>query len=96
MPLTTLEVHTINRSFMLSLKVLNEVLTMADLLNTIYNATGGCKDTITQEGMDERPEFSGLTKTQLDDGMYALTGAIRTSIDSATTALSQLAARVPG
>jgi len=93
MPLTALEQNTVSRSFFVAKKVLEEVKPVLDALNIIYDAGGGVKETLTQAELDEIPAFSGLTKTQLDDGLYALTAVIRPAITNAFTALAQLATR---
>ena len=46
--------------------------------------------------MDEIPALSGLTKTAVDDGMYALTAVLLPAIENGYTALAQMAARSRG
>lgn len=93
MSLTALEQNTISRSINAA-KYLVEVLKpVLDELNVIYDSSGGLKTTITQGNMDTVASFSGLTKGQLDDGMYALTATIRGDLVNAYTQLAQLAAR---
>jgi len=62
-------------------------------LQVIYDGTGGVKTTVTQDKLNETPGLSGLTKQQLDDGMYALTSGVKGAIDTAYTQLAQIAAR---
>lgn len=92
MALTTLELTTINRGIVMAKKIL-ELQSELYQLNIIYDSSGGVKETVTQAELDERPEYSGLTKQQLDDGMYALTGTIRTDVQNALTQLTNLASR---
>ena len=49
--------------------------------------------TLTQEELDAIPELSGLTLTQVNDGLYALTAVILPGIQTAYPALAQLSAR---
>lgn len=93
MPLTQLEQNTVARGLQAAAKVLNEIEPVLHSLNVIYDSVGGVKTTITQEGLDAVPSFSGITKAQLDDGMFALTATLKGAIDSTYTALAQLAAR---
>ncbi len=93
MALTALESNTVSRGLAAAKKVLDEVKPVLDSLNAIYDSGGGAKTTITQQNLDLVPSFSGLTKQQLDDGMYALTATLRTDIASAYAQLAQLAAR---
>jgi len=50
-------------------------------------------ETLTQEELDEVPELSGLTKQQVDDGVYVLTTLMLPAIQNGYPALAQLAAR---
>lgn len=93
MALTALEQDTISRGIAAARKVLDELKPVLDSLNVIYDAEGGAKETIQQSAIDAVPQWSGLTKAQLDDGMYALTGTLRPAIHNAYTALVHLAAR---
>lgn len=93
MALTALEANTITRAIVQARKLLEEVQPVLDGLNIIYNSTNGAATTITQEDLDESLQLSGLTKQQLDDAMFVLTGAVRTAVDAGYTALAHLAAR---
>lgn len=92
MSLSTLELTTVNRGIVMAKKIL-DLQSELYQLNVIYDSASGVKYTITQEELDERPEYSGLTKAQLDDGMYALTTIIKTDIQNSLTQLTELAAR---
>lgn len=94
MALTTLETTTVNRTAAVSRKLLEEVKPVLDMLDVIYNAVGGVGDTIPDPSPDLEAAFSGLTKTQLDDALFVLTGAVKTAITDGYAALAQLAARV--
>ena len=74
--------------------LLDQVKPVLDQLNPIYDGAGGVKTTVDQAGLDGVSSFSGLTKTQLDDGMYVLTATIKAALDNGLTQLTQLAARV--
>jgi hypothetical protein len=94
MPLTTLEATTITRGLVAAQKVLDELKPAIDRLNAIYDpAVTGAKYTIDQADLDAAPNLSGLTKAQLDDGMYALTAVLRDAINNSYVQLAQLAAR---
>lgn len=62
-------------------------------LNELYNSANGVKTTVTQEKLDDLPALSGLTKQQLDDGIFPLTGPILTGIQNSLSQLLELAAR---
>lgn len=91
--LTKLELETIKKGFVTARIVLDSVKPLVDQMNIVYDSAGGVKATTTQEDLDSQTDFSGLTKTQLDDGMYALTSTLKTAIDGAVTQLTQLSAR---
>lgn len=88
----TLELSTVNRGINLSKRVLELQLEMQQL-DIIYNSTGGVSETLTQADLDSRPEYSGLTKQQVDDAFYAMTATLKTDINNAMTALTHLACR---
>ncbi len=90
---TALELNTISRGLAAAKKVLEELKPVIDALNIIYDSEGGAKTTITQEDLDGVASFSGLTKAQLDDGMWVLTATLRGDIANGYSALAQLAAR---
>lgn len=91
--MTQLELNTVSRGLAAAKLVLDQLKPSIDALNVIYDSAGGAKTTITQQGLDAVPAFSGLTKTQLDDGMFALTSTLRLAIADAYTQLAQLSAR---
>lgn len=91
--LTTLERATIRNAMRVSQKLLIEVKPYLDALNAIYDAPGGASSTITQENLDLVPEFSSLTKQQLDAAMNALTFTVRVDLNNAFVQLSQLSER---
>lgn len=95
MAMTTLEQDTVSKGCKAARAVVEDLKPLIDRLNIIYDAADpvGLKYTITQPKLDSVTSFSGLTKTQLDDGMYALTNTLRTAITNAYTALVELAAR---
>ena len=93
MAISQLEKDTMAKAFAVSKQVLQDLHAKLQALNEIYNSVGGVKATLTQEEMNGVPELSGLTKTQLDDGVYALTATLLPSITSGYTALAQLASR---
>ncbi len=93
MALSALELNTISKGLAAAAKVIDEIEPLLHRLNVLYDSDGGLKTTITQEGLDAVPSFSGLTKGQLDDGMYALTTGIKGAIAASYTALATLAAR---
>lgn len=92
MAITALESDTVTRGCQAARRVLDLYASLHEL-NILYDSAGGLKATITQAELDSVTSFSGLTKTQLDDGMFALTATLKGAIDGAFTALTQLAAR---
>lgn len=94
--MNTLEIAIVTRGAKVAKILLEQVKPELDALNILYDAGGGAKETIDQAGLDGRPEFSGLTKAQLDDGMFALTSTTKTALTNTFTQLEQLAARAPG
>jgi hypothetical protein len=72
-----------------ALDLLNEI----EKLNVLYDGAGDIKNTITQPGLDEIESFSEITKSELDDGMYALTATLKTAIEGVKGQLELLAAR---
>jgi hypothetical protein len=93
MALNALEKNTISRGILAAQLVVEQLKPVLDSLNIIYDSGGGAKTTIDQPGLDEVASFSGLTKMQLDDGLYALTTTLKGAIDNAYTNLAQLSAR---
>lgn len=93
MPVSQLERDTLAKSFSVCKTLLNDLQPKLAGLAQIYDSAGGVKTTLTQADLDELPELSGLTKTQVDDGLYALTTVVLPGIQSGYSALAQLAAR---
>jgi hypothetical protein len=93
MPLTHLEQDSVVRGAQAAKLVIEDLKPLLDRLNILYDSQDGLHTTITDEGLEEIPSLSGLTKQQLDDGMYALTSTLRSAINNAYTALVELAAR---
>ncbi len=93
MAITTLEQNTVSNGCRIAARILRDVYPFLNELNIIYDSTGGVKETITQAELDSVAAFSGLTKAQLDDGMFALTSTLRTAILNAYAQLAEIAAR---
>lgn len=93
MAITLLEQDTVSRGFTAAKKVLRDIHPLLHELNVIYDSAGGVKETLTQAELDSVSGFSGITKAQLDDGMYALTTTLKAAIDGAYAQLAELAAR---
>lgn len=93
MAITALEQNTVSRGIAAALVVVEELYPALKRLNIDYDAVGGVKETLTQGELDSIASFSGLTKTQLDDAMFALTSTLRGAIETAFAQIEQLAAR---
>ncbi len=93
MSLTTLEKNTVNRGCIQAKILIEQVKPLLDEMNAIYDSAGGVKTTITQEDLDAESSLSGLTKAQLDDGMFVLTSTLKGDLANGLTQLAQLAAR---
>lgn len=93
MSVSTLEHDTLAKSFAVCKTVLNDLYPKLLSLAQIYDSEDGVKTTLTQEELDELTQLSGLTKTQIDDGLYVLTTLILPAIQNGYPALAQLAAR---
>ena len=93
MPMSQLESDSIAKSCAVAKQLLFDLQPKLEGLRAIYDSEGGVKTTLTQEEMDENAALSGLTKTQLDDALFAMTGAILTGIENAYSAIAQIAAR---
>lgn len=93
MALSVLEQSTINRAIALARKMLQECKELLEELDVAYNAAGtGCKFTITQANLDANAALSGLTKTQLDDGVFALM-TVKGDVATSQSQLTQLSIR---
>jgi len=93
MPLSTLERDTIARACGVAKQLLYDLQPKLAVLTHIYDSAGGLKTTVTQAELDEAVELSGLTKAQLDDGLYVLTELVGPALSTGYAALAQLAAR---
>lgn len=93
MSLSALGQNTVTRGINAAKYLIEVLKPVLDELNIIYDASGGLKSTIVQSDLDGIASFSGLTKAQLDDGMFALTSTIKTGLTNAYSQLAQLAAR---
>lgn len=93
MPTNQLEHDTLSKLFAVCKTILNDLQPKLASFGQIYDSAGGMKETLTQEELDEIPELSGLTKQQVDDGMYVLTTLILPAINNGYPSLAQLAAR---
>lgn len=93
MPMSQLEHDTLAKIFAVSKQVLLDIQPKLASLKELYDSAGGVKTTLTQEELDEVPELSGITKTQIDDAAYALTAGMLPAIEAGFAALSQAAAR---
>lgn len=96
MAITTLEYDVLNNAFAVCKTLLSDLEPQLATFREIYDAEGGVKATLTQESLDGVFTFSGLTKAQVDDGLYALTAVLLPAIESSYTAIAQLAARARG
>lgn len=78
MAINAMESDTVSRACALAKLLVTVVKPEIDRLNIDYDtATVGVKATLTQEELDSVASFSGLTKAQLDDGLYAMTAILR-------------------
>lgn len=93
MPMSQLESDAIAKSCAVAKQLLFDLQPKLEGLRAIYDSEGGVKTTLTQEEMDENAALSGLTKQQLDDALFAMTGAILTGIENGYSAIAQIAAR---
>lgn len=91
--LTQLEKITILRGIVAAKRLVDEIKPLYDQLNVVYDSAGGVKETVTQEDLDGYIEFAGLTKQELDDGMYVLTNVLKGSLTNSYSQLVKLAAR---
>lgn len=91
--ITQLEQNTVSRGASAALLIVEQIYPALKRLNIDYDSSGGVKETLTQAELDSIASFSGLTKAQLDDGMFALTSTLRTDIETAFSQLEQLAGR---
>lgn len=96
MSLTTLELKTISRGIAAAKALLALTEELHELNDLYESGSGSVKESITAKGqgaLDAESQFSGLTLTQLNDGMYAAEATARSAIESARVALTVLACR---
>ena len=93
MPMSQLETDTVAKMCAIAKQLLADVQPRLESLRSIYDSAGGVKETLTQAEMDEVAALSGLTKTQLDDAAFVMTGAILTGIENGYAGLAAVAAR---
>lgn len=93
MPMTQLESDTVAKMCAIAKQLLADVQPRLESLRSIYDSAGGVKETLTQAEMDEVAALSGLTKTQLDDAAFVMTGAILSGIENGYNGLAAVAAR---
>ncbi len=93
MAISTLEQNTVTQGLRTAKLVIEKLAPVLNELNVIYDAGGGVKETLTQPELDSVAAFGGITKAQLDDGMFALTSTLKNDITNAYAQLTQLAAR---
>jgi len=96
MAITQLEFDVVNSIAALCKQVISELEPKLSELQQLYDATGGVKESLTQEELDEIAVFSDLSKTTLDDAAYALTTTILPAITNSFPSLAQVAARSRG
>lgn len=93
MPMSQLEHDTLAKAFAVCKNLLADTQPKLASLKEIYDSEGGVKSTLDQAELDEVAALSGLTKQQVDDGLYALTTVLLPAIEAGYPALAQLAAR---
>lgn len=93
MAITLLEQNTVQQGCTAAKQLLATLKPVLDQLNVIYDGSGGVKSTLTDAKLAEVPAFSGLTKSQCDDGFFALTSTIKGDLTSAFSQLAIIAAR---
>lgn len=93
MALTRLEQDTLSKGMGAARLIIEQLKPIIDGLNILYDSAGGVKETLTQADLDTVANYSGLTKQQVDDGMYVLTATLRDGVNNAYTQLLHLAAR---
>ena len=97
MPMTTLEADTLNAAFAICKMVITDLQPRLQAIQQQYDSGGGVKSTLTQEDLDEATNtLSGLTKQQVDDGLYVLTAILLPGITQGYASLAGLASRYRG
>lgn len=93
MSISILEQNTVQTAANLARKLVEQIKPLLDELDVIYNSAGGVSSTLTQASLDGVAAFSGITKAQVDDGLFALTSTLKGDIATAYSQLAKLAAR---
>jgi len=93
MALDKLALDTISKAMQASKLLMEQANPLLNQIDLLYNQVGGLKETITDADLAEVASYSGLTKQQLDDGMYALTSGVKGALTTGFNAITQLAAR---
>jgi hypothetical protein len=93
MSLSPMAQNVVSRSAQAAKYLVEQLKPLLDELDVLYNSAGGLKSTISQGDLDSIASFSGLTKQQLDDALYALTSTLKSDLSAAYTQLAQLASR---
>lgn len=93
MALSRLEASTITQGIQIAKRLVEDVYPLLLRLDVVYHGVGNVKNTVTQANLDATPAVSGLTKQELDDGMYAAAATVRAAIGDSYTALVDLASR---
>lgn len=93
MAITILEKATVSEGIQVARRLVNDIKPVLDRLNVIYDSAGGVKETLDQAKLNEVADWSGITETQVDDAMFAITSTLRTALTNSYTQLVQLASR---
>lgn len=96
MSMSQLEYDVVNAIAAICKTVINELEPKLSEIQQLYDASGGVKESLSQEELDEIAAFSELSKTTLDDAAYALTTTILPAITNSFPSLAQVAARSRG
>lgn len=93
MPMTPLELQTVQKLAAVAKFLVQEVKPVVDALNVDYDSAGGVKSTLDQTKLDAEASLSGITKQQVDDGAYAITATLKDVLTNTFTQLEKLASR---
>lgn len=93
MALSVLERDTLARACAVAKQTLLDLQPKVTGLREIYDSAGGVKTTLTQADLDAEEALSGITKAEVDDAMFVLTGGVLPAIEAGLSSLSKLAAR---
>jgi hypothetical protein len=94
MAISVLEKSVVDKGMLVAKKLLL-LKSVVDELNVLYDADDLVKETLTQGDLDGVSEWSGITKANVDDGMYAITAGLRILLNDAHTQLAILSGRKP-